>query len=264
MSSLGRENVCLARARLTFAPLCSAPVVLVHSPLEFIAEESRNLGTLIVTFWPRIPGTGKEEWDVISVESESLLVAPAHGGPASRLALPCRVIPQPAAVVNHGGYYECKLVTIEQSPTRPRHDLEVVAPLSTNELRQAMPELFACATCDARLVDGTRVAKYNALPSEHWAELLDAWMCHQDQALNEDLIDKGKGIKPRADEGMVGSSYVLFPREVTCNWITPEKSEVSRQLHSSSLLAPGHTRKAPSAASILRSVLAGAFGSRVR
>lgn len=229
-------------------------MVLVHSPLDFVAEESRNLGTLVVTFWPRIPASGKDEWEVLSVEAESLLVAPAHGGPASRLALPCRVVPQPAVITSHGSFHECKLVTLQNSPTRPRHDLEVVAPLSTAELRHARPEAFACASCDTRLVRGERVVKYNALPSEHWAELLDAWMCHQDQTLNEDLVDKGKGIKPRPDEGMVGSSYVLFPREVTTNWVTPEKSEVSYASNFRNCVPPpplpaGRTRKAPSSLS---------------
>lgn len=101
------------------------------------------------------------------------------------------------------------------------------APLSTAELRECLPTSFACATCHAELVDASRITKYNALPSEHWAELLDAWMCHQDQTLSDDLVAKGKGIKPRVGEGLVGSAYIVFEQDVTKNWVTPEKSEVS-------------------------------------
>jgi len=90
-----------------------------------------------------------------------------------------------------------------------------------------MPVSFACAYCHAELVDSSAIARYNALPSEHWAELLDAWMCHPDQSLSQDLISKGKGIKPRNDEGLVGTSYILFPRVATKNWTTPSESQVS-------------------------------------
>jgi hypothetical protein len=52
-------------------------------------------------------------------------------------------------------------------------------------------------------------------------------MCHPDQTLSQDLVSKGKGIKPRMDEGLVGTSYILFPRGSTKNWLTPEKTQVS-------------------------------------
>lgn len=210
-----------------YASSLNSITVLSAPAVDFVAEESRNLGTLVVSFWPRSSIPGKDEWEVISVESEAIIVAPITGGPASRLSLPCRVIPQQVSVASHGDYHEVKLITLDPSPTRSRHDLEVHAPVSTAELRAALPTSFACATCHTTLVDSSAVIKYNALPSEHWAELLDAWMCHQDQTLSDDLIAKGKGIKPREGEGLVGSAYVVFERGITRSWLTPEKSEVS-------------------------------------
>lgn len=202
--------------------------VHVFSPLDFVAEESRNLGSVVVSFWPRVATLGGgSDWEVIVIEAEAVVVAPTTGGPASRLPLPCRVIPQVVPVTSHGAFFEVKLATFVHSPTRPRYDLEVLAPLSTAELRDSLPTSYACAKCDEQLVDSSSVLKYNALPSEHWAELMDAWMCHQDQTLSDDLIAKGKGIKPREGEGLVGSSYVVFHRDITRNWSTPEKSEVS-------------------------------------
>ncbi|CEQ39153.1 SPOSA6832_00629 [Sporobolomyces salmonicolor] len=200
--------------------------VLTVPQFDWITEESRNLGTLVVTFWLRAPSSSSrdEEYDVVAVETEAILVASSRGGPASRLSLPCRVVPQQANVTSQGPYHEVKLIIINPSQTMNRADLEVHVPLSTSELRETMPVSFVCATCDAELIDTSTITRYNALPSEHWAELLDAWMCHQDQTLSDDLIQKGKGIKPRLDEGLVGTSYVLFPREVTRNWHTPEQS----------------------------------------
>ncbi|GAA5977640.1 hypothetical protein JCM11641_006885 [Rhodosporidiobolus odoratus] len=217
----------------------NGPEVLDIPQFDWITEESRNLGTLIVTFWPRASFSCEEEYEVLSVEAESILVAPSRGGPASRLSLPCRVVPQHATVQSSAGANDVKLVTIDPSPTKNRADLEVHTPLSTDDLRNTMPTSFACSTCDTQLADTSSIARYNALPSEHWAELLDAWMCHQDQELSADLIAKGKGIKPRSDEGLVGTSYVLLPRAATQNWVIPEKSEPTRS-PSDDLLFPAH------------------------
>ncbi|GAA5981830.1 hypothetical protein JCM5350_005740 [Sporobolomyces pararoseus] len=204
--------------------------ILAIPQFDWITEESRNLGSLIVTFWTRDSSgsSPKDEFEVVSVEAESIVVAPVRGGPASRLSLPSRVIPQQAVVTSSGVYHEVKLVTIPPSPTKSRADLEVHVPLSTSELRESMPVSFACSNCHTEIVDSSKITRYNALPSEHWAELLDAWMCHPDQTLSQDLVSKGKGIKPRTDEGLVGTSYVLFPRDITKNWITPEKASPTR------------------------------------
>lgn len=225
--------------------LTSSRLAVLEIPhFDWVTEESRNLGTLVVTFWPRVPPSAKratEEYDVVAVEAESVLVASTRGGPASRISLPCQVVAQKATVVPVGSYYEIKLVTAGlSSPTKSRADLEVHTPLSTDELRETAPAAFQCSTCDAELVDATLIKRYNALPSEHWAELLDAWMCHQDQTLSDDLIAKGKGIKPRDDEGLVGTTYILLPQEVTRNWVTPqgEVRPLSSSLSSPSLFLP--------------------------
>ena len=209
--------------------------VLDVPAFDWVTEESRNLGTLVVTFWPRSSSSGKragDEYDVVAVESDSVLVSSSRGGPASRLSLPCPVVPQKATVTSAGASYEIKLVTAGlSSPTKSRADLEVHTPLSTDELRATAPASFHCATCDVELVDASPIERYNALPSEHWAELLDAWMCHQDQTLSDDLIAKGKGIKPRDNEGLVGTSYILLPQAVTRNWVMLDV-EVRPQLSS--------------------------------
>ncbi|GAA5942903.1 hypothetical protein JCM3775_001223 [Rhodotorula graminis] len=222
MTGLGVFGTTLSRTSST-----TGTEILDVPAFDWVTEESRNLGTLVVTFWPRSAAAGKraaDEYDVVAVESDSVLVTSVQGGPASRLSLPCQVVPQKATVTSAAGaVYEIKLVTAGlSSPTKSRADLEVHTPLSTDELRATAPASFHCAMCDIKLVDATRITRYNALPSEHWAELLDAWMCHQDQTLSDDLIAKGKGIKPRDDEGLVGTSYVLLPRAVTSNWASPD------------------------------------------
>ncbi|GAA5916667.1 hypothetical protein JCM6882_002260 [Rhodosporidiobolus microsporus] len=239
MTGLGVFGTGMSRS----ASAASEVEVLSVPQFDWITEESRNLGTLVVTFWPRSSSafSRDDEFEVLAVEGESIVVAPSRGGPASRLSLPCRVVPQQANVSSSASsaIHEVKLITSNPSPTKSRADLEVHTPLSTDELRRSMPTSFACSVCSTQLADARSIRRYNALPSEHWAELLDAWMCHQDQELSADLIAKGKGIKPRRDEGLVGTSYVLLPAEVTQSWSTPQGSEPTRS-PSDDLLYPAH------------------------
>lgn len=53
--------------------------------------------------------------------------------------------------------------------------------------------------------------EYKDLPSEHWQELVDAWMCHSDQKLHEGVIENAKrGFWPKEGEALVGGSYIVF------------------------------------------------------
>lgn len=197
-------------------------------------EESRHVRTLTVKFWPIEQMDMSIPWSIVNLEVEALLVSPdTSDRPPSRIFLPSKIGHQDAIITSHATYFEIKLNSIApQSTELQRPDLVVEAPLSTAELRQFMPSSFVCSTCDTHLVDASTVEQYNALPSEHWAELIDAWMCHQDQSLSDDLIAKGKGIKPRPGEGLVASTYLLFPGELVNNCVSRhETQEVSLCLH---------------------------------
>lgn len=227
-------------------------LVLPHAEVDSIVELSRNLGTLHVSFWPR-RGTADAPFKIVALEDDALLVAPDGGRPASRIALPCRVAPQEVELAAVGDGYEARLtVALGSSPLLERPDLEIRTPLMTDELRSSMPSSYRCSVCDVELVHAASITRYNALPSEHWAELIDAWMCHQDQALSDDLIAKGKGIKPRPDEGLVANTYLLFPLNLVRNCDVQAEKQVgrfappSRPFPPPPLLSPGPTRKTSS------------------
>jgi len=59
-------------------------------------------------------------------------------------------------------------------------------------------------------VQSAKIESYRELPSEHWEELVDAWMCHADQSLHEQVVKHGKGFWPEPKQALVGSSYLLF------------------------------------------------------
>ncbi|GAA5861556.1 hypothetical protein JCM3774_002625 [Rhodotorula dairenensis] len=212
--------------------------VLPHADVDSVVELSRNLGTLHVSFWPR-QGSLTTRFRIVKLEKDALLVAPEAAGPASRISLPCPVPPQEAELASVGDVYELRLSLAHGSPTPERTDLEIRTPLMPDELRLSMPSSFHCSVCDVELVRAVSITRYNALPSEHWAELLDAWMCHQDQALSDDLIAKGKGIKPRADEGLVANTYLLFPMDLMRNYEVHVEKQPTRA-ENGDLLNPAH------------------------
>lgn len=192
--------------------------------VDYIVEESRNLGSLTINFWPRTTTLPSVSYDILAIDALYVLVAPSSGGHSTKISLPSPVLAdQSATIALRGTCYEIKLATASND----RSDVEIVSPLSTNELRQALPISFACSKCGVEIIDSTTITKYNALPSEHWAELLDSWMCHGDQELSQDLVEKGRGIKPRENEALVGSGYILFRNEHSKNWFPVNDVEVS-------------------------------------
>lgn len=93
-----------------------------------------------------------------------------------------------------------------------------MALLPASELASLSPLSYTCSSCTLPIVPAPPT-RYRDLPSEHWEELIDAWMCHpEEQTLAKtrmhggDSDKKGSvfGFWPTRDEALVGGSYVLF------------------------------------------------------
>ena len=90
--------------------------------------------------------------------------------------------------------------------------------LEANQIASMDPTSFICAMCSSSLIQtqvsnqgaGLEKLTYHDLPSEHWTELLEAWMCHQDQKLTERIAQHSKGLWPHRGQAFVGGSYSLF------------------------------------------------------
>lgn len=138
------------------------------------------------------------------------------GTPSPPLALPVPVIPGSKTVLNRSGHWEVK-ASCHQSGVSPKES-EDVALLPASELASLSPSSYACSSCSLPLVPAPP-ARYRDLPSEHWEELIEAWMCHPEgQTLTKAGMHgsngHGKGCRfgfwPTRDEALVGGSYVLF------------------------------------------------------
>jgi len=96
-------------------------------------------------------------------------------------------------------------------PTTTSPETSSAPLLDATQLTTANPSSFICASCSLPLVQSSKVQTYKDLPSDHWEELVDAWMCHTDQKLNERVMKHGKsGFWPEAGQALVGGSYILF------------------------------------------------------
>ena len=122
--------------------------------------------------------------------------------------LPARVSPGKPPVKVQSGHFELKLQTIGTSDLPTPSAVEMY---DATALSKSMPTTFICSSCSLPLVQSTKVKEYKDLPSEHWQELVDAWMCHSDQKLHEEVMENAKrGFWPKEGEALVGGSYLVF------------------------------------------------------
>jgi hypothetical protein len=90
-------------------------------------------------------------------------------------------------------------------------------PLSAADLRQLEPTGICCAACDrivASLSPAQSQTHWKDLPSEHWAEMIEIWMCHQDPTWTSKLArHTEQGFWPDKGGLLVGGSYLLVHKE---------------------------------------------------
>lgn len=87
--------------------------------------------------------------------------------------------------------------------------------LSAQEMRRIQPTDIRCAQCDRDIINlpttnGPWEQRYKDLPSEHWAEMMDVWMCHDDPTFTAKLAKNTKdGFWPNKGSILIGGSYFL-------------------------------------------------------
>jgi hypothetical protein len=199
--------------------------------VSYVAEHHEGLRHVLAFFNVSglTPGVNLEASVVSSPNdasdgAESALVLRSGLVVSPTLALPARTQAGIQEVRVQGLHYEVKVAT--QDPQSPK--TEPLPLLDAEQLRARAPTTFICASCSLPLVHGSRVTRYDDLPSEHWAELVDAWMCHSDQALNAQVVRHAKGFWPQSGQALVGGSYILFDKSaaVSANLRHVEKPKV--------------------------------------
>ncbi|KAJ7204759.1 HECT-like ubiquitin-conjugating enzyme-binding-domain-containing protein [Mycena pura] len=188
--------------------------------VNYVAEHHENLHHILVflTVQGATPGVDIEAevlpagGDADAITGGDYLVVKSGANTSLPLVLPGRTTPGKKQVRVQGGHFEIKLSTL---PSNTSSEISLSAPLlDATQLSTANPSTFICASCSLPLVQSTKVQAYRDLPSEHWEELVDAWMCHTDQKLNERVMKHGRsGFWPEAGQALVGGSYILFEED---------------------------------------------------
>ena len=215
--------------------------------VRYVAEHHENLQHVVIFLGVdegMIPGKNLEA-EVMPMVGDSskgdriVLTCGHHASPP--LGLPVPVLSGKKEVKVHGGHYEIKLLTETRLSEEPidassmsgflglslESSLnEPPSLLDATHLTSLQPTSFICASCSLALVhppsNSTATSPtspsstssspliFRDLPSEHWEEFLESWMCHGDQRLNDSVIAQGQGFCPEKGHALVGGSYVLF------------------------------------------------------
>ncbi|KAH8113817.1 HECT-like ubiquitin-conjugating enzyme-binding-domain-containing protein [Phellopilus nigrolimitatus] len=201
--------------------------------VRYVAEHHENLNHVLVFLGVdegMNPGVDLEA-DILPSVGDPLigdkLILKCGSSLSAPLSLPVSVTAGKADVRVQGGHYEIKLPITVPSPSSsnapsPYADTSGCSSgehanqlLDATQVADMDPTSFICASCSSALVQqqsagGAAKLTYQDLPSEHWAELLEAWMCHQDQKLTDRVAQHSRGFWPKPGQVFVGGSYFLF------------------------------------------------------
>jgi hypothetical protein len=134
------------------------------------------------------------------------------------LSLPVRVPSGKKDIQICQGHYELKLGIANPQAARSSSPDESTPLMSAEQLLSSKPTSWSCISCSLPLVHSPKLVKYRDLPSEHWEELVDAWMCHADQKLHNHVAKHGRGFWPEDNEALVGCGYILFQQSaIVCS-----------------------------------------------
>ncbi|PPQ72374.1 hypothetical protein CVT24_002074 [Panaeolus cyanescens] len=184
--------------------------------IVYVAENHENLQHILVFFRTSI-GSSKTTADVQaevvpsfldrSPDAGDHLVIKSGANSSLPLMLPAQTSPGKKEVRTQSTHYEIKLTT------QPTSQHETTSPplLDATQLESLKPTSFLCSSCSLPLIQASKVHMYKDLPSEHWEELVEAWMCHSDQKLHDQVASHGRrGFSPSVGQALVGGSYILF------------------------------------------------------
>ncbi|KZT00506.1 uncharacterized protein LAESUDRAFT_732242 [Laetiporus sulphureus 93-53] len=226
-----------SKARRVGSAIASNSSLQAGLEVTYVAEYHENLQHVLVflTVSRMIAGVNLEA----EVVPPTVMLSKGNG-PNERLVLKCglntspflllpaRASPGKKEVKVDGQAFQIKLAATpsEQNLSSP------AALLDASRLAEFRPTTFICASCSLPLVHCSRLREYRDLPSEHWAELVDAWMCHSDQKLHEDVMKhSNEGFWPGEGEALVGGSYILFEQSAIAQhnlWPCSEEDDGKR------------------------------------
>ena len=228
----GRSSPLRGRPWPLLLTVSSADARIAGLDVQYVAEYQENLGSVAVFLQVNGQQAGFDIEAEVFPPSGQRLIVKCGASTSAPLALPAQVLSGKKEVKVQSGHLELKLECIPRQanghgPLLYTNDAPGL--LDAAQLKGLNPTTFICASCSLPLVQSSKLSRYDDLPSEHWAELLEAWMCHSDQRLSDRIALYTTGLWPAPGQALVGGSYVLFDESsvVASNFRCSDLSKVS-------------------------------------
>lgn len=179
-----------------------------RASIRCIAETQDRLGRLLVYIWlertdlqSRIENIKYDIQDTEGHRSKlSMSVSLGENGISTvstlDFELPCRIREGPdlqGEKVKQDNSWLFHFAIEENANQKHHEDSNVL--FSAKQLTFIGATQWQCAICSNDLMDFSSTDRFIPLPSQHWEELVDAWMCHTDQQLNDTLLKAQKNIE---------------------------------------------------------------------
>jgi hypothetical protein len=183
--------------------------------LSYIAEHQENLNVVQVMVHGDKMSTYPElfiEADSESSEEATLVSKSLTSQARIRLPVPVQGGQKVPLAAPHF-HLEAKLTAILTPRSEPVSSLNtmITQALSASDLRRLQPEVIACTGCDREIAVLPTKCTFKDLPSEHWAEMMEVWMCHSDPGFTAQISAQAKdGFWPSEGTVLVGGSYLLL------------------------------------------------------
>ena len=185
--------------------------------VSYITEHQENLRTILVMLHG--PGLSmKDDLQLDTTQSphtsgvgnEAIVVSRKDMSSPLRIPLPYPVPPaQSVPFVMQDLHLEAKLTALSPTLTSGISSF-VDHVLSAADLTDMGPSALCCAACDREVAAMKSNQVFKDLPSEHWAEMMEVWMCHADPTFTARLAQQTRdGFWPSNGTVLVGGSYLL-------------------------------------------------------
>jgi len=183
--------------------------------LSYIAEHQENLNVVQVMIHGDRMSTYPElfiEADTENSEEATLLSKSISSQARVQLPVPVQGGQRVPLAAPHF-HLEAKLTAEVVAPSEPVSSLNtmITQALCAADLRKIQPRTLCCTACDREIAGLPAKCGFKDLPSEHWAEMMEVWMCHSDPGFTAQISAQTKdGFWPSEGVVLVGGSYLLL------------------------------------------------------
>lgn len=194
-----------------------------RTPYVYLAETQNRLSYVSIFIWcnaAQVEEVQLMTYDIHDCITHSVLILhPQHHLHKRRFTckLPCLVqqtARRSGSLAKQGDFWQLRIPMRPPSPSNGPRVTALDAPLTAAQLTELGPATWHCRYCSTVVADTQAANKFVSLPSQHWEELVDAWMCHTDQELNQNLVQAQKDLEHHTglDRGQVHVSdrYIVI------------------------------------------------------